>query len=357
MNKGERSDARNYRPIALLPNVSKVFEYFAHKQLLDYCLKAGAFLTSSLGFCRKGQPLGSSFLSRTTLIDSALDERKEVHACFLDISKALDRVDHGLLLCTLSDVGLKDKEFDWFVYYLKNRKISTCVDGYRSQETPISSGVPQGSVLGPLLFLLFLKDLPTAVSGSSALFADDTLVYDRCAVTSMSPCCRLQQDLDSFDQWAAASATTFNAMKSSVMLFSGKRGRKSHLCTSSALVPGQATVEQLERENTAPWCQIDNGAVLDSHIDNLIRRVSYKVHMLKRLAYRCGSNTFVRHLYISLVRLVLEYAGPAWDSYTLEDCLRVEILQLSVARAILRASRCTKSDVSVLAKIGWPTLA
>ena len=124
------------------------------------------------------------------------------------MSKAFDRVDHGLLLCTLSDVGIMDKELNWFESYLKNRKISTCVDCYRSQETPISSGVPQGSVLGPLLFLLFLKDLPTAVSGSSARFADDTLFYDRCAVTSMSPCCRLQQDLDSVDQWAAASATT-----------------------------------------------------------------------------------------------------------------------------------------------------
>ena len=333
-----------------------MFEYFVHKQLLDYCLKAGAIPDERFGFLPQRSTVWQ-LLFVLEDIDSALDERKEVHACFLGISKAFDRVDHGLLLCTLSDVGIKDKEFnDWFESYLKNRKISTCVDGYRSQETPISSGVHQGSVLGPLLFLLFLKDLPTAVSGSSALFADDTLVYDRCAVTSMSPCCRLQQDLDSVDQRAAASATTFNTMKSSVMLFSGKRGRKSHLCTSSAMVLGKATVEQSERTQHL-------GVILTTalswtpHVDNLICRVSYKVYKLKRLAYLCGSNAFVRHLYISLVRPVLEYAGPVWDCCTLEDCLRVERLQLSVARAILRASRRTKSNVSVLAEIGWPTLA
>ena len=89
------------------------------------------------------------------------------------------------------------------------------------------------------------------------------LVYDRCAVTSMSPCCRLQQDLDSVDQRAAASATTFNTMKSSVMLFSGKRGRKSHLCTSSAMVLGKATVEQSERTQHLGVI-LDNSAILDS---------------------------------------------------------------------------------------------
>ena len=243
-----------------------------------------------------------------------------------------------------------DKEFDWFESYLKNRKISTCC---RSQKSPISSGVPQGSVLGPLLILLFLKDLP---SDSSALSADDTPAWDYCPVTSMPPYCRLQQDLDCVHQWAAASATTSNAMKSSVMFFSGKRGRKSHLCTPNVMVLGQATVEQSESTQhlgvilttTLSWT---------SDVGNIIRQVSYKVYMLKRLAYRCGSNTFVRHPYISLVRLVLEYAGPAWDSCTQDDCLRVERLRLSVARAILCASRRTKSNTSVLAEIGWPTLA
>ena len=162
----------------------------------------------------------------------------------------------------------------------------------------------------------------------------------------------VMQDLDSVDQWATASATTFNAMKSSVMLFAGKRGRKC----SSVMVLGQATVEQSERTQHL-------GVILTTalswtpHVDNLIRRVSCKVYMVKRLVYRCGSNAFVRHLYISLVRPVLEYARPVWDSCTLENCLRIERLQLSVARAILRASRRTKPNVSVLGDIGWPTLA
>ena len=111
-------------------------------------------------------------------------------------------------------------------------------------------------------------------------------------------------------------------------MFSGKRGRKSHLCTSIAMpVLGQATVEQSERTQYL-------GVILTTalswtpHVDNLIRRVSYKVYMLKRLAYHCGSNAYLRHPYLSLVQPVLECAGPVWDYCTLEDCLRVERLQL-----------------------------
>ena len=142
--------------------------------------------------------------------------------------------------------------------------------------------------------------------------------------------------------------------KSSVMLFSGKRGRKSHLCIHNALVLGQATCEHSER--TKHLCVILTPALSwTPHVSNLIRRLSYKVYMLKRSAYRCGSNAHVRHLYISLVRPVLEYAGPVLDSCTPEDCLPAERPQLSFARSVLRASRRLKSSVSVLVEIGWPS--
>ena len=98
-----------------------------------------------------------------------LDEGGRIHARFLDISKAFDRVDHGLLLRKLSGIGMKGVEHDCFASYLNDRCICTCVDGAQSKAQPISSGVPQGSALGPLVFMLFLSDLPSVVRGSSAL--------------------------------------------------------------------------------------------------------------------------------------------------------------------------------------------
>ena len=126
-------------------------------------------------------------------IHRALDDGVNVHACFLDISKAFHRVDHGLLLDKLAHIGVKQTELAWFNSYLRNRNITTRVDGICSSESKLSSGVPQGSVLGPLLFIVYMSDLPDVVSGSSALFADDTLVYDQCHGGPVTTCCRLQR--------------------------------------------------------------------------------------------------------------------------------------------------------------------
>ena len=119
-NKGERSDPQNYRPIALLPSVSKVFEHFVHKQLPAYSLEAGIIPDEQFGFL----PRPSTVLQLLSVLEEvhhALDEGGRIRACFLDISKAFDRVDHGLLLRKLSGIGVKNVEHDWFASYLNDR--------------------------------------------------------------------------------------------------------------------------------------------------------------------------------------------------------------------------------------------
>ena len=363
-NKGQRSDPRNYRPIALLPCVSKVFEHFVHKQLLAYSLEAGIIPDEQFGFLPRRSTVWQ-LLSVLEEFHRALDEGGRIHACFLDISKAFDRVDHGLLLRKLSGIGVKGVEHDWFASYLNDRCISTCVDGAQSKAQPISSGVPQGSVLGPLLFVLFLSDLPSVFRGSSALFADDTLAYDRCTGTissanpdcsSSSSCCRLQSDLQNVNHWSNQTATTFNPSKSAVMVFRGKRKDKLSRDKCDILLGDSPVPHCAETKHLG--VTITQSLSWTPHVDKLLQRVSYKVYILKRLAYRCNSGSeFVAHLYLTLVRPVLEYAGPVWDACSRTDSLRLERAQLSIARAILRASRQSLSNRDVLTRIGWPTLA
>ncbi len=353
--KGERNAPSSYRPIALLPSVSKIFESFVHKQLLEHCFAVGAIPDEQYGFL----PGRSTVWQLVKVVDDwirTLDEGGRIHACFLDISKAFDKVDHSLLLSKLSQIAARDA-VTWFKSYLSGRSITTVVGGIRSNRTSISSGVPQGSVLGPLLFVIFLRDLPSVASSYTALFADDTLVYDRCTGVDLQSCCRLQEDLTRINTWAENWATTFNASKSAVMVISRRQQRNSAIPEANLqLTLGNADIPNVDATKHL-GIQISSKLSWSPHVHCLLKRVAHKVYIMKCLAYRCGGNDFVKKLYLSLVRPVLEYAGPVWDSCPKSDVVTLERVQLAIARAIIRQGRATMSNRNVLATIGWPTLA
>ena len=289
--KGSHSDSAFYRPIALLPCVSKVFESIVHEQLLAHCFKVDCIPDEQFGFLPKRSAVWQllAFLSDW---ECALDNGYCVHACFLDMAKAFDRVDHATLLRKLASVGVRGQALMWFTSYLTGRRICTTVDGVRSSLRPISSGVPQGSVLGPLLFLLFYRDLPSVASSSCAMFADDTLMYDSsCSGSVTQPCCRLAPDLLILGRWATDWSTSFNASKSSHMLVRRQHG----VISSPELVLDSTAIPAVP-------CAVHLGVHLSSlswsaHVAALLQRVRFKVYMLRRLAYRLGSADVVKRLY------------------------------------------------------------
>ena len=218
--KGDRSCPQNYRPIALLPSLSKVFETFVHNQLLQYCLNQGCLPDEQYGFL----PKRSTTWQLLTIVNEwheALDRGEAVHTLFVDIAKAFDRVDHSLLLLKLASMGVCGDQLDWFESYLRGRSISTVVDGQLSSLLSISSGVPQGSVLGPLLFVIYFRDLPSCITSASCLFADDTLLYATSPANSF--CSLIQEDCERLDLWADTWNTAFNAKKSTHMVISTRR--------------------------------------------------------------------------------------------------------------------------------------
>ena len=161
-------------------------------------MRIGVIPDEQYGFLPKRSTLWQ-ILSVVDDWERAIDAGSTIHACFLDVAKAFDRVDHTLLEHTLSTVGVQAKELSWFVSDLNQRSICTSIDGCKSSFKPISSGVPQGSVLGPLLLILYFRDILSVVSSTCALFADDTLLYDRCyGVCTDQPCCRLKEDVPTF---------------------------------------------------------------------------------------------------------------------------------------------------------------
>ena len=128
--------------------------------------------------------------------DRALGSESAVHACFIDMAKAFGRVDSALLSHVLSTLGVSGIELRWFESYLHEWSVCTVVEQHKSPFARISSGVPQGSVLGPQLFIVYYRRLPSVVSSSCAMFADDTLMYDHCSGNDESPCFQIRSHAD-----------------------------------------------------------------------------------------------------------------------------------------------------------------
>ena len=355
-HKGSRCDPTCYRPVVLLPCASKVFEGLVKEQLQNHCLKANAIPDEQFGF----PPKRSTVWQLPSVMDEwdrMLDAGLTVHACFVDMAKAFDRVDHTLLIHSLSTLGISNKELSWFQSYLRNRSVCTTVNRCKSSFKNISSGVPQGSVLGPLLFIIYYRDLPSMVSSSCAMFADDTLLFDRCSGTSdAKPCCRLREDIPRLDAWAGDWCTTFNPSKSAHMLIN-RNNRKRKLSQPHPILSLSGGIIPVVTSTTHLGVRLSCSLLWSEHVLRSIQRVHFKVFTLKRLARRPGSCNLVKRLYLSLVRPALEYAAPVWDSCSRHDSLSLERVQLAVARAILRASRRSHHNVDVLSKIGWPSLA
>ena len=172
--KGSRLLVSNYRPISLLSNLNKILEKLVHKRTYSFMEEKKILYTKQFGF-RKGHSTNHALIDITETIRKALDDGKFAGGVFVDLQKAFDTVNHDILIDKLSYYGIHGRTQDWFRTYLKNRTQFVSIVGHSSKTERICHGVPQGSVLGPLLFLIYINDLFSSIKYSTVFhFADDT---------------------------------------------------------------------------------------------------------------------------------------------------------------------------------------
>ena len=182
-NVGERSTAKNYRPVSLLSVVSKVFEKVLNNRVVDYQEKCGLFSDFQYGF-RSSRSTADLLTVVSDRIARAFNRSGTTRVVVLDISEAFDRVWHAGLLHKLQSYGISGKIFDLISFFLSNRQLRVVLDRKSSQEYPVNAGVPQGSILGPTLFLLYINDLPDDVICNIAIYADVATLYSKCGHSS-----------------------------------------------------------------------------------------------------------------------------------------------------------------------------
>ena len=174
--KGSRSDPGNYRPVSLTSVVSKLFETFFRDALYDHLVENNLLSKDQFGFC-KGRSTVSQLLVTIKEWMCNLDKGIPTDSIYLDFSKAFDTVPHQRLLVKLEGYGISDNVLNWISDFLSNRTQQVAVNGAKSASAPVSSGVPQGSVLGPVLFIYYINDLPSVTEGIVKIFGDDTKAY------------------------------------------------------------------------------------------------------------------------------------------------------------------------------------
>ena len=222
-NVGERSTAKNYRPVSLLSVVSKVFEKLVNNRIVDHLEKCGLSSDFQYSF-RSSRSTADPLTVVSDRIARTFNRPGATRAVALDISRAFDRVWHAGLLHKLKSYGISGQIFGLISSFLTNRRPWVVLDGKSSQEYPLNAGVSQGSILGPTLFLPYINDLPDDVICNIAIYADDTTRYSKCDQTSdlwqqLELASALESDLRDTVDWSRRWLVDFNAGKTQLVSF------------------------------------------------------------------------------------------------------------------------------------------
>ena len=344
--KGARSEAANYRPVSLTCVCCKLLEHIVCSHIMTHFDRHSILTPTQHGF-RRGHSCESQLLITTDDITRAYDNKVQTDVMILDFSKAFDTVPHNKLLYKLDHYGVRGTTHSWISAFLGDCTQRVVVGGEFSSAANVVSGVPQGTVLGPLLFLCHINDLPLAVNSTVRLFADDCLLYR--TVKTISDQVALQRDLDSLQKWSVTWGMRFNPKKCYVLQVA--RTTTSRLYHYSL---GGQVLSQVE-QNPYLGVLIHNKMSWSPHIESIVSKANSTVGFLRRNLKHCRFKLRVTG-YISLVRPKLEYCSSVWDPHFQKDVLALEMVQRRAARFVYNDYSRQSSVTDMLNELQWPSL-
>ena len=344
--KGERYKAVNYRPISLTCIACKMMEHIVTSHIMSHLERYNILSEEQHGF-RRGRSCETQLLGYVDEVSHELEGGNQVDTIVLDFSKAFDKVSHTLLLHKMRRYGIDGHVNLWIQSFLENRQQAVVVDGVKSGLLPVESGVPQGSVLGPSLFLLYINDLPQTIQSSTRLFADDTMCHN--TVNHQNDQAVLQSDLDALSTWEHQWSMEFHPQKCSNMSAS-----KKDLKLNAAYTLHGHTLENVKSTKYL-GVNIQNDLKWDGHIDSICNKANRTLGFLRR-NLKIGNKKTKETAYKTLVRPLLEYAAPVWDPSDKDEIQQIEKVQQRAARWVSHRFRHTSSVDTMIQDLKWPSL-
>ena len=347
--KGDKASPENYRPVSLTSVCCKVLEHIVFSSIINY-MEDNNFLTDVQHGFRRQRSCETQLITTSHDFINCLENKGQIDAILLDFSKAFDKVHHSSLLYKIKQYGIADNATKWIESFLIDRVQKVVIEGKESESVHVKSGVPQGTVLGPLLFLIYINDMPDALGEGTKLrlFADDSLLYKE--INCISDAVSLQEELDKLQSWEAAWKMEFHPQKCQVLRITNKKNpiksnysihNETLACTKDAKYLGVTLNEKMK------W---------KKHVTNTANKASKTLSFLMRQLNHCHKS-IKKKCYETYIRPILEYSSSVWDPHNKNEINELEKVQKRAARFVSGNFDYRASSEKLVQNLNWLTLA
>ena len=321
--KGSKNNALNYRPISLTSSICRLLETIIKNKILNHLYQHNLISTRQHGFL-PGRSIATQLLVSLNPVVKKFEEKKDVHILYTDFSKAFDKVCHLKLLEVLSSFGIKGRLLKWIRNFLIGRTQAVYIGDELSRTIDVISGVPQGSVLGPLLFLLYVHDIETVCSP----FCDIALFADDCKFISSNPYA-LQRSLDKMNQFVTERQLVLSQSKCTHLTIT-RREPEIHFSVNNTVIPSALSVKDLGVTLTSKlqW---------KPHIANITKKAFHAAHKIL-FSFTTNNIGILLFAYKTFVRPILESNSVVWSPHLKENINRIESVQIFFTKKLLQ--RC-----------------
>ena len=342
--KGSKTKAQNYRPVSLTCVLCKVLESIIRDEIIKHMKGNNLFSPKQFGFIA-GRSTVLQLLNVLDIWTEILDQGGSLEVIYCDFMKAFDKVPHKRLIFKIEKYGITGNILGWVNSFLSCRTQCVSIQNTFSEIAPVTSGIPQGSVLGPLLFVIYINDLPEVVHKDSSvfLFADDTKVFRHIKSTEDEEI--LQNDIDNLLRWSNTWLLRFHPDKCVSMSF-GSKPSKTYSMGNQKL-----NISRCEKDLGV---HIDDQLKFDKHITNMVNKAN-KIMAITRKTFEYLDSEVFCYIYKGLVRPHLEYAAPIWSPHSIKMKEEIENVQRRATKTIPGYRELTYEER--LKKLKLPTLA
>ena len=342
--------AENYRPVSLTSITCKLLEHIVHSNIMDHFDRFNVLDDSQHGF-RKKRSCETQLINTVKDFSECLNSHGQIDAILLDFSKAFDKVDHEGLILKLENLGIRGSLLNWIRSFLIGREQRVLVDGKESDSKPVLSGVPQGTVLGPLFFLIYINDISKELSPGTTvrLFADDSLLFR--TINNTEDTKILQKDLNTLQNWEKKWKMEFHPDKCQLLRITNKT--KNYISADYFIHD-----KKLDLTNSAKYLGvlIDNKLNWKQQCNNVCKKSNKLLAFLRRNIHSCPIN-IKSHCFKSLVRPVLDYGSVVWDPHHQVDKENLEKVHKRAARFATGNYVFEKGNTKCnMNKLGWVPL-